>query len=552
MLILHSLHSIFSYVVPFVILLGLLVFVHELGHFLVAKWCGVRVEVFSLGFGKKIFKRQYGDTVYALSLIPLGGYVKMFGDNPQMEIPPEEREKSFLHKPLGQRVAVVLAGPLMNLFFAFFLFTFIGFVGDRQPAAVLGDIAATSVAYQDGFRSGDKIVSINDQHIQGWSQVSSLVAAATDQPLRFEVTRAGEKVEVTATPVSAPNENIFSADASVGQIEGLSFESDPPFLGVAREDAPAYLAGLRNLDLVTQINGKDVATFRDFEKIITAAKEPLRLKVQSYMDGKLSDDFREISLPAGKSLSELGIEYASTYILQIKEKSPAANAGLLAGDKVLSIQDNPVKNWMEIMTSIKDFDPAREKTIKITVARNGKTSDFQITPEMTDLTNPMNGKAEHRFTIGILSSNFKVGPETVLYHPEGILGKFTYGMQQTWQWTEFTVMSIVRVFQGTVSANNIGGVITIGRVASHSFEAGLSVFLKTMAIISINLFLLNLLPVPVLDGGHLVFFAVEAVKGSPMSLRKLEIAQQIGLTLLLLLMAFALYNDVNNAFFSAW
>src|SRR5690606_13493358 len=124
--------SAFSTIGPFILLLGLLIFVHELGHFLVAKWCGVKVEVFSLGFGKKLLKYTHGDTTYALSMIPLGGYVKMYGESLQAEVSDEDREKSFIHKPVGQRIAIVLAGPLMNLFFAFFLFVMIGIIGDRQ------------------------------------------------------------------------------------------------------------------------------------------------------------------------------------------------------------------------------------------------------------------------------------------------------------------------------------------------------------------------------------------------------------------------------------
>ncbi len=544
--------STFSTIGPFILLLGLLVFVHELGHFLVAKWCGVKVEVFSLGFGKKIFQYTHGETTYALSMIPLGGYVKMYGESLQADVSDENRSRSFIHKPVGQRIAIVLAGPLMNLFFAFFLFVMIGVIGDRQPAAIVGDLPATSKAYEAGFRPGDKVVRVEGEEVQTWGQLTDVIAENAEGQVSFEVVRGAESLTLSALSQKATNENIFSRNSEVPQIEGLTLESDSSLIGVPDPTSLAYLAGLRSLDLVTHVNDEAVNSFRELQQKISSNKESLaKLKVQSLKNGDRGEE-REITLPTStKSTIELGIEFAETYVLKVKENSPAAKAGLVSGDKVVSINQKTADDWSSILATIKNFDPGTQKTLAVTALRDGQELNFQIEPEMTELMT-QKGQEESRFTIGIISSNLKVGPETVLFRPDGVMNKLTYGVAQTWQWTEFTVMSMVRLFQGMVSPKNIGGVITIGRVASHSYEAGISVFLKTMAIISINLFLLNLLPVPVLDGGHLVFFGLEALKGSPVSLRKLEIAQQVGLTLLLLLMAFALFNDVSNLFFNRW
>lgn len=536
---------------PFILLLGLLVFVHELGHFLVAKWCGVKVEVFSLGFGKKLLKYRHGDTDYCISMIPLGGYVKMYGESLQAEVTDEQRHQSFIHKPVRQRIAIVLAGPLMNLFFAFFLFNLIGFVGDKQPAALIGDVRENSAAFTAGFRPGDKVVEANGEKVQSYPQLLDIIGKATDREISFKVERQAEVVDLTATPKLAPNENIFSRNSSVGNIEGLSFESNSSLIGVTSPSTIAYQAGLRNLDLITRVNGKDVSSFRELQNAVAAVSTgTIEIRAQSFLNGTRGTE-RTLQIPAGKSLADMGIEYAETYVLKVKEKSPADVAGLRSGDKIIAVKRNPAQSWTDVLAAIKSFDPINEKSINMKVMREGQEVIFEITPEMTELMN-QKGQEENRFTIGIISSNLQVGPEIVMYRPEGIVGKLAYGVQQTWQWTEFTVMSVVRLFQGSVSPKNIGGVITIGRVANQSYEAGLSVFLKTMAIISINLFLLNLLPVPVLDGGHLVFFGLEALKGSPVSLRKLEIAQQVGLTLLLMLMAFALFNDVTNFFTNRW
>lgn len=551
-LIVSFFQQLLSGIGPFILLLGLLVFVHELGHFLVAKWCGVKVEVFSLGFGKKLLQFTYGDTTYCISMIPLGGYVKMYGESLQAEVSDEERSKSFIHKPVGQRIAVVLAGPLMNLFFAFFLFLVIGIVGDRQPASIVGDLEPSSQAYEAGFRPGDKILSVDGQELTTWSEMTETISGSEGKDLSFSVKRGDEVLNLSATPKIGPNKNIFSSAAKVGVIEGLAFESNSSLIGVPDPSSKAYQAGLRNLDLITHVNGEEVKSFRDLEKKLSSVQEneTVKFTASSYIDGKKGDS-REIEVQMASSSRDLGVEFAETYVLQVKEDSPAAKAGLQSGDKIISVKQSDVKNWHDILAAIKSFDPVNQESLNIVALRAGQEVSFQIKPEMTELMT-QNGQEEQRFTIGIISSNFKVGPEMVLYSPKGVVNTFAYGVEQTWMWTEFTVMSIVRLVQGIVSPKNIGGVITIGRVASHSYDAGLSVFLKTMAIISINLFLLNLLPVPVLDGGHLVFFGLEAIKGSPVSLRKLEIAQQVGLTLLLMLMAFALFNDVTNLLSPRW
>jgi regulator of sigma E protease len=242
----------------------------------------------------------------------------------------------------------------------------------------------------------------------------------------------------------------------------------------------------------------------------------------------------------------VGLEPAELYIYQIKKGSPAERAGVLKGDKVVKINGEPVATWNDVLNRVKGFDPSNGQ-MKFTVNRGGEEHSYDIQPEMTKLMT-MKGQEERRFTIGIVSGFFPAGPEPVFIRVSNPVQMVKEGVIDTATWTEFVVMSLVRLVQGEVSAKNVGGVITIGRVASHSFVAGLSTFLRTMAIISINLFLLNLLPVPVLDGGHLLFYAIEGVKGAPLSMRKMELAQQIGLMLLMFLMVFAMFNDITNLF----
>lgn len=548
---------------PFFILLGLLIFVHEMGHFLVAKFFGVRVETFSLGFGKKIFSFKRGDTTYCLSLIPLGGYVKMYGDDPSADVPESEKKHAFLHKPVMQRIWIVLAGPLMNLFFAILLFTTIGGVGTEMTGPFLGDVADGSKAYDAGFRSGDKVVQVAGEPTPTWSHLQRKVEASGGRAIEVVVERKGEssplKLEVSVP--MGENENIFSKDRQVGVIPGFTQESRSTMLGVKSPSAPAAQAGIQTLDLLVAVGDQKVNYWRDLQpalfKAIDPAKNEVTIQVRDLQKPDTPENLRtvKVAVPAGWDektdlADHIGIESAELYIYQIKKDSPADKAGMQSKDRVIKIGNDDIFAWNDVLTRVKGFDAASEG-LDFTVLRNGETKTFKIRPEMTELMT-MKGQEEKRFTIGIVSGFLPAGADSVFYRISNPIQMFVHGVKETVKWSEFVVMSLVRLVQGDVSAKNIGGIITIGRVASHSFAAGLSTFLHTMAIISINLFLLNLLPVPVLDGGHLVFYVYEGLRGAPMSMRKMELAQQVGLMLLMILMVFAFYNDITNLITSRW
>jgi regulator of sigma E protease len=543
---------------PFFLLLGILIFVHEMGHFLVAKFFNVRVETFSLGFGPKIFSMKLGETTYALSLIPLGGYVKMFGDDPSVTVSEGEKHRAFLHKPILQRIAVVLAGPLMNLFFAIVLFTAIGGLGEDQASPFVGDIQADSKAYTEGFRSGDKVLAINGEDMPTWAHVKKKIEASGGKALEFKIERKGESQpqQIQTSAVFGENDNIFAANRMVGQIAGLTPESRSALVGVSDPKSAAGTAGLQSMDLIVAVNGKKVSYWRDLQASLSEAwadrdKTPLEISVRDIEHEDKLEATRKlkVAFPAGLTQDSdmaqgLGIEPAELYIYQIKKDSPADKAGILAKDKVVRIGEDKLTAWSDVLTHVKAFD-VNSEGMDFTVVRNGAEKTFKIRPEMTKMMT-QKGQEEKRFTIGIVSGFFPMGPEPIYYRISDPVKMLQNGLQETVTWTEFVVMSLVRLVQGEVSAKNVGGVITIGRVASHSFAAGTSVFLRTMAIISINLFLLNLLPVPILDGGHLVFYTIEGLRGAPLSMRKMELAQQIGLMLLMFLMVFAFFNDITN------
>lgn len=546
-------------ILPFFILLGLLIFVHELGHFLVAKFYKVRVEVFSLGFGKKILQFKKGDTVYCISLIPLGGYVKMFGDDPTKDILEDDKKYSFLHKPVGQRIAIVLAGPLMNLFFAVFLYFAIGLIGQQVPGTQLGDIKVDSVAAESGFKSGDLITSINGTPVAYWNQVKDFIEENPNKQLNFEVTRQGQKEKVTATSKLMENDFIFSTKDKVGKIPGLTLSSEAPVVAVSNKDSLAAKNGFFALTLIEEINGKKVSYHREIiptiEESIQSGSLKFKIKKFNFEHDKAKSKTITIShnsSNASELFQKLGFEKSDLFLVKIQKDSPAKAAGIKYGDKITAINNKPMKSWEDVLNSVKSYKKGDDK-IKFTIKRLNSESPLTISvePRMTELTTAQ-GQEDNRYTVGIVPALSSAPPLMVEKVFSSPLKALSYGVEKSWNATKLIAIGLVRLVQGEVSSKNVGGVISIGVVASKSFEIGLTTFLNTMALISINLFLLNLLPVPILDGGHLVFFSIEALRGAPLSLRKMEIAQQIGLALLLSLMVFALFNDITNLMNSPW
>lgn len=539
-----------SAIVPFVILLGILIFVHELGHFLVARWCNVRVEVFSLGFGKKILQFKRGDTTYAISLIPLGGYVKMFGEQNGDKVSEEDKAVSFTHKSVYQRIAIVLAGPLMNFFFAILVFFVVSLIGEDARKSVIGDVPKESAAYVAGFRSGDTITAINKKNISTWDDLQRTLSLKQPQDLHVEAVVLREDgqtintISVVAKP--EPNPNVLSSYGYMANIEGLSPYSAGTTLGV-KESSPLKAMGLQTGDTLVSINGHKVLYWRDLEQVLTQqnTKDGLTLELMGQREGEsvakpITLTMAPLTNIKQYSLESLGLESSELYISRVIEDSPAAVAGLRPLDRLVSINGVVLQKWEDVINNIKSFDG--EKAVALVVQRDSKIIELSIAPKLTTQM-LASGVEEKRYTIGISPVVNLAPPELTIMKASGLGDAVVRGTQRTWDVTVMTAMSFVRLFQAKISPKNIGGVISIGQAASETFKIGITQFLQMMAIISVNLFILNLLPIPVLDGGHLVFYTIEAVKGAPLSLRKMEVAQQVGLAILMSLMIFALFND---------
>jgi regulator of sigma E protease len=534
------LNSAYSNIVPFILLLGILVFVHEFGHFIVARLCGVKVEVFSLGFGKKILQYKRGDTNYCISLIPFGGYVKMYGEQGGDVVPEDQRHLSFTHKSVWKRIAIVLAGPLMNLFFAILVFGGIAFFGEETRAPKIADVQAGSAAEQAGLKAHDNIVSVAGKSVRSYEEFQNALTANQNSDVAIVVKQDKEAERTLNIKItSIKNPNIFSTDNMIGEVAGILPYAKGSLVAV-KMDSLAHRLGFRTGDEIVKIDGMKVSTWTNLTYLFDGKDHEVKLA-----NGK------DIKVGAQKEISSIdafGFEEPELYLDQVVPDSPANKADIQSKDKIVSINGEQMKNWDSVLNKIKSYDGKDAMTM--TLLREGVEVTKKVTPQVTSQMTAV-GKEDRRYTIGIVPMVNYTNPETVKVAEDSIFAALAKGTKRSYDISAMTVISFVRMFQGEVSHKNIGGMISIGKAAKDSYAMGAQAFLMTMGILSISLFILNLLPVPVLDGGHLVFYTIELVKGSPLSVKKIELAHQVGFALLMGLMVLALFNDFTKFLFKS-
>ncbi len=443
----------------FVVALGLLVIVHEFGHFWVARKLGVKVLRFSVGFGKPIWTRVAGPEKieYTLSAIPLGGYVKML-DEREGNVPEEELPRAFNRQPVAKRFAIVVAGPAFNFLFAIVAYAVIFMIGVNGIRPVVGEVLPGSIAAEAGLRAGDEIVSVNGVETPTWERARmELMQEAVDEPLiRLEV--QGE------------DKLLREVDLDTSQLEFLRDEKT---------------------DILEQIG-----------------MHPWRPQIPPTV--------AEL-IPGGA----------------------AEAAGLQKGDRILAANGEPVtdvRQWVEFVRA----HPG--EPITVTVERNGQSIDRVVTPRVqTD------DKGETYGFIGV--QNVVEVPEEIrrqmlVSQRFGPVEALTQAVRKTWNMSVLTLKVLGKLVIGEASIKNLSGPITIAKYAGMSAQIGIEPFFAFLAVISISLGVLNLLPIPMLDGGHLFYYLIEIVKGSPVSEQVEELGQRIGLALLLMLMSVAFYNDI--------
>ena len=445
-------------VLGFLFVLTVVVFFHELGHFLVARWCGVAVKTFSIGFGPEIwgFNDRHG-TRWSLSSIPLGGYVQFVDDEnaasarhkPLDELTPEERKGSFQTKPLAVRAAVVAAGPIANFVLAIAIFAAVfTLFGELIAPAKIDRVAPGSAAEHYGFKPGDLVTSIDGKTIDSFSEMQLVVAMNANRPLQFVVDRQGETIDITATPEGKESESSFG---NTGMRHGFLFDEPliPAKVGVVTQGSAAERAGLLLGDLVVSIDGQKIESFSDMKRIV--AKSPDR-------------PLHFVLLRGDKTID----------VTATPDRSKD-------GSGLMGIQAATPEGW-----TLKRYDPFT--ALRLAVDR----CSFIVSQSLSYL------------------------------------------------WNVVTLKE---------SADQLGGPIRIAEIAGQAASESFLVLINLAAVLSVSIGLLNLFPIPMLDGGHLLYYSIEAIRGRPLSEFAQEIGFRIGLALILMLMIFATWNDlIHNKF----
>jgi regulator of sigma E protease len=451
--------KILMFVASFLAAIGILVAVHEFGHYWVAKKLGFKVLRFSIGFGKPLLMRVGRDadrTEYCLAAIPLGGYVKLL-DEREGDVAPEELHRSFTRRPVLQRIAVLIAGPSMNLIFASLLYAVLAAVGSQVIKPLVGQVRIGSPAALAGLQRGDEIVRVGEHAVDDVEslQIALIRQVSDGSALPLSVRRDGSEMPVTL---------------------------------------------------------------------------------------HLGDDRRELTEP-GRLLPGLGFDVATwratTSIQDAPRDSAGAKAGLLVGDRLLSVDGQPVVNMTDFQSMVM---AAPGKDISIEVERAG--ARVRIVAAVARVMDQ--GRAIGRLGITLKEGDRIWPPGVLLTRRAGPLDALAEGVEKTWDMSSLTVEMLWRMLSGQVSAKNISGPLSIAEFAGISASLGVTAFLGFLAIISVSLGVLNLMPVPLLDGGQIVYQLVEAVKGSPLSERAQNFGQQVGIALLVVLMSLAFYNDISR------
>ena len=443
-------------ILAFFVVLGTLVVIHELGHFLVARWCGVKVLRFSVGMGKVIFSRRFGpdQTEWAISILPLGGYVKMLDAREQGAdaIPAADLAREFTRQSVWKRIAIVAAGPLANFLLAIALYAGLFVYGIPEPVTKLRAVGANTIAYQSGLRGGETVTAVNGKPVQIWSDMrwQILQLAIEKQPARLDVERVTATGKLLNT-VTVPLDSITAEDMEKDFLHtlGLDIARPPAILGKVADDGPAARAGLREGDLILDIDGQLLVDGLDLIELVRAAPS---------------------------------------------------------------------------------------KTLQLHGRRDAQDFTLAVTPDAIQ----QNGQTTGRIQVGLM-----LAPE-MMVASDALPRAVVRGVERTWDTSVMSLKMIGKMIVGEVSLKNITGPITIADYAGQTARAGVVSFVAFMALISISLGVMNLLPIPVLDGGLLLYYSLEVLTGRPVPERFGEIAQRAGAGILMLLMVVAVFNDVSR------
>lgn len=585
--------------------IGLLIFIHELGHFLMAKKIGARVLAFSLGFGPAILKKQWGETEYRLSLFPLGGYVKLAGENPDEEKTGASYE--FSSKSIGQRASVLVAGVALNALLAFVAFIVAFQIGVPFITSEVGDVIPGQPAWQAGIQRGDKITEIGGIDDPDFEDIFTVVALSnTTTGIPIKVKRGNDIFHTEVIPMYDQEHGL----QRIGIMPATSLEIDKIF-AFENNESPARDAGIQVKDLVVAVNGKRITSESEFREVESqsAGKEITLTLLRN------GEEIEVKATPSKISRWMLGLSGASSVIDGVKYNSIASKAGLMKGDEIIEVNSNPIIGFTGFKNAFMAYE---DKTCILTVKRNNKIilvsvplEDAGAKEELLKSITPfygltidsvvpgfpaekiglqpgdkiisLNEKELHHWnellqavvsgqgkpiTIGWMRGTEKltsaIAPqkngetaagsigvkfrEKTEFKKYGLIGSCVVGVKKAVINVQRLYLTLRGFFSQRLSTKNVGGFILIAQASYESAKVGMGKLVYFLGILSLQLALLNILPVPVLDGGHLLFLLIEKIKGSPVSQKTLSIAQYIGFAMIISLVIYATRNDIMRLF----
>jgi regulator of sigma E protease len=544
-------------VLYFLLLVAVLVVIHELGHFVAAKLLDVKVLRFSIGYGRPLVRVRGRETEYQIGVFPLGGYVRILGvegDAPD----PRDARRSFASRPLWQRLVIVFAGPVANLILPVVIY-FVFFAGHSElPAAVVGDVIEGSIASEHRLEPGDTILAIDGESVRYWEDVEKIIGRSAGKELRLRVEHPGKPPrDIYLTPAEKTVHKRDGQTTTVGQI-GIVRAPFVPLVGVLDDQSPAWVSGLRTGDLVISVDGHPIANWSDVTHRLgksSAYSDVIYLRgvevpgvpqVHLLRAGKATLWPRTLTDDATLKRSVYtGIETAEMFVAQVDPGTPADLVGLKPGDLIETLDGEPMAHWMQLDQKLQS-DPGRAWHLTWKRADLVKHEVQALDGTLTQVWRSQLDEYGH--TVKRLVFGARNDVERGQPHMVPIEGRFTYALTKAVDRTGETIGIMAKgffaVLRGAAPSEDLGGPLEMYRVASVSGDRGWESFLLLMALISVNLALINLLPVPMLDGGHVLVFAIEAVRRKPLSARARERVQLGGLAVVLLITLLALRNDV--------
>lgn len=541
-----------------IIMLGLLVFVHELGHYLVGRWAGIAVETFSIGFGPKILGWRSAGTEFRLSWLPLGGFVKFAGAHPSEDVPDGLRGIPFRNAPLYKRALTIFAGPLANFLLAMVVYFVLAKAGIPHPPAIIGEVLENSAAAAAGVQAGDRVLAINGQNIKTWRDLEKTISSSPGKELSLLVERAGgEQVIIPLTPAEVSSQDLLGKAVRIGRA-GIALGRLPAIVAVTDPHSAAARAGLKTGDRVVAIM-TELQTWETpgapelmqaIESVVAAGgASTVRLQVTNdtkpdsanaavlFLDLAPARDLP--NLPKGReAMRALGIDDAQ---LAVAEGTETVAGVLQRGDVLTAWEGKPLASIFELREALMANQSPR---VRVTVNRQFKSLELDLELKPIEVQKP-----EGVATLYMLPAIFFAQPEEpapVYERYDSLASAFVYGLRETGLQTVSLVENVVSLVTGQIPLKALGGPMLIAKVAGESARRGWQTFLSSMALISINLAVLNLLPIPVLDGGQLVLMAGEAILRRPLRESAIENFQKIGFAIVLAMVVLATYNDLSR------